>query len=154
MSARDEIAAHFTSDTLADQLLNAYRTEVLAEGAALVEDRACDADFTETPDHITGLREAVELLTRAAGEKSSRPAADATSALTERQTRLLDAIRTHGGEWTTRRAQHLFALTDPGVVQRGTARRDLATLHRAGHLRLVDDPDNRHYALNTRKGGA
>lgn len=30
MSARDEIAAHFTSDTLADSLLDAYRVEVLA----------------------------------------------------------------------------------------------------------------------------
>lgn len=88
-----------------------------------------------------------------AGEMSSREA-DATPGLTERQARLLDAIRTHGGEWTTRRVLGFFALTDPGVVQRGTARRDLATLHRAGHLVLVDDPDKRHYALNTRNGGA
>ncbi|HTE57052.1 MAG TPA: hypothetical protein VK698_39635 [Kofleriaceae bacterium] len=36
--------------------------------AALIEDRACDADFTHTPQHIAGLREAVELLTRRAGE--------------------------------------------------------------------------------------
>jgi hypothetical protein len=102
------------------------------------------------------LAAAVAVIERAglAEEKATAAAATATPELTERQTRLLDAIRTHGGEWTTRRAQHLFALTDPGVVQRGTARRDLATLHRAGHLRLVDDPDNRHYALNTRKGGA
>jgi hypothetical protein len=86
-----------------------------------------------------------------AEQASSRPSADA--GLTDRQARLLEAIRTHGGEWTTRRVLHLFALTDPGVVQRGTARRDLATLHRAGHLVLVDDPDNRHYALNTTGGG-
>ncbi|MFF8953849.1 hypothetical protein ACF09I_34385 [Streptomyces sp. NPDC014940] len=84
--------------------------------------------------------------------KSSRTPADATPGLSDRQTRLLDAIRTHGGEWTTRRVMHLFALTDPGVVQRGTARRDLAALQRAGHLVLVDDPDNRHYVLH-RKGG-
>ena len=31
MSAREDIAAHFTSDTLAEQLLNAYRAEVLTE---------------------------------------------------------------------------------------------------------------------------
>jgi len=85
--------------------------------------------------------------------KSSRTAADATPGLTDRQARLLDAIRTHGGAWTTRRVLHLYALTDPGVVQRGTARRDLAALHRARHLVLVDDPDNRHYTLNTRKDG-
>jgi Fe2+ or Zn2+ uptake regulation protein len=89
----------------------------------------------------------------AAREEATAPAATATPGLTERQHRLLDAIRTHRGEWTTRRVLHLFALTDPGIVQRGTARRDLATLHRAGHLVLVDDPDNRHYALHTQKGG-
>ncbi|MFB6619435.1 hypothetical protein ACFC5H_09070 [Streptomyces rochei] len=74
--------------------------------------------------------------------------------LTERQARLLDAIRTHGGAWNTHRVLSLYALTDPGVVQRGTARHDLTALQRAGHLVLVDDPDNRHYALNTRGGGA
>jgi hypothetical protein len=60
-----------------------------------------------------------------AEEKSSPTRADATPGLTTRQARLLDAIRTHGGAWTTRRVLHLFALTD--------------------------DPDNRHYALTTRK---
>jgi hypothetical protein len=86
----------------------------------------------------------------AAREQSSREA-PAAHGLTDRQVRLLDALRTHGGEWTTRRVLHLYALTDPGVVQRGTARRDLAALNRAGHLVLVDDPDNRHYILKTRK---
>ncbi|MGW2210156.1 MarR family transcriptional regulator [Streptomyces sp. NPDC001781] len=86
-------------------------------------------------------------------EQSSRPAADATPGLTGRQARLLDAIRTHEGPWTTARALSLYALTDPGVVQRGTARRDLEALHKAGHLALVDDPDNRHFVLH-RKGDA
>ncbi|WP_405554268.1 hypothetical protein [Streptomyces sp. NBC_01171] len=85
-------------------------------------------------------------------EQSSRPAADATPGLTERQTRLLDAIRTHEGQWTTSRALSLYALTDPGVVQRGTARRDLDALHRAGHLVLVDEPDNKHYVLHRKDG--
>ncbi|MFD4572055.1 hypothetical protein ACFWNK_02010 [Streptomyces sp. NPDC058417] len=67
---------------------------------------------------------------------------------TGRQARLLDAIRTHGGEWTTARVLSLYALTDPGVVQRGTARRDLAALQRAGHLVLVDQPGNRHFVLH------
>lgn len=35
MTARDDIAAHFTSDTLADQLLDAHRAEVLAEADLL-----------------------------------------------------------------------------------------------------------------------
>jgi hypothetical protein len=89
-----------------------------------------------------------------ADEKATATAAPATPGLNERQARLLDAIRTHGGEWTTRRVLHLYALSDPGVVQRGTARRDLETLNRAGHLVLIDDPDKRHYALRTLKGGA
>ncbi|MFG3048099.1 hypothetical protein ACGFZR_24605 [Streptomyces sp. NPDC048241] len=89
-----------------------------------------------------------------AEEQSSRPAADATPGLTERQARLLDAIRTHDGQWTTSRALSLYALTDPGVVQRGTARRDLAALHRAGHLVLVDtDPNRKHYLLHRKDGG-
>ncbi|MDT0472969.1 hypothetical protein RM863_12630 [Streptomyces sp. DSM 41014] len=86
--------------------------------------------------------------------KCSPDRADATPGLTDRQQRLLSAIRTHGGEWTTHRALALFALTDPGVVQRATARRDLAALWQAGHLALADDPDNRHYVLRTRKDGA
>jgi hypothetical protein len=89
-----------------------------------------------------------------AREKSSREtAADATPELTERQRRLLDSIRTRGGPWTTARVLDLYALIAPGVVQRGTARRDLAALNRAGHLVLVDEADNRHYILKTRKDG-
>lgn len=38
MSAREDIAAHFTSDVLADELLDAYRAEVLRqEGDAIVK---------------------------------------------------------------------------------------------------------------------
>lgn len=88
-----------------------------------------------------------------AEEKATASAAPATPGLNERQARLLDAIRTHGGAWTTRRVLHLYALTDPDMVQRGTARRDLEALNRAGHLVLIDDPDKRHYALHTRKDG-
>ncbi|MET8978507.1 hypothetical protein ABZX85_23105 [Streptomyces sp. NPDC004539] len=62
-----------------------------------------------------------------------------------RQLRLLNAVRTYGGQWTTARARALYTVTDPGASQRGTARRDLALLHRAGHLALVDTPNNKHY---------
>ncbi|GGV69033.1 hypothetical protein GCM10010294_25390 [Streptomyces griseoloalbus] len=76
MSARRQIIAALSEDshggiaTLSDvdhaeQLADAHRAEVLAEGAALVEDAACDADFTEDPRFIAGLRAAVALLTRA-----------------------------------------------------------------------------------------
>lgn len=40
MTARDDIAAHFTSDTLADSLLDAYRAEVLREAADKLDQRA------------------------------------------------------------------------------------------------------------------
>jgi hypothetical protein len=90
MSARDELRKYvnlmgdmWTSPKVTDErverLYAAVRAEVLAEAkaetaatylaaAALVDDRACDADFTHDPQHIAGLREAVELLTRRAGE--------------------------------------------------------------------------------------
>lgn len=37
MNARDDIAAHFTSDTLAKQLLDAHRAEVFAEAIAALQ---------------------------------------------------------------------------------------------------------------------
>jgi hypothetical protein len=83
--------------------------------------------------------------------KSSHPA-DATPGLNPRQARLLEAIRTWGGEWNTARVRHTYALIQPDTTQRGTARRDLDVLHRAGHLVLVDAPDNRHYVLRRKDG--
>ncbi|MET9142394.1 hypothetical protein [Streptomyces sp. NPDC004042] len=76
-----------------------------------------------------------------------------TPGLTARQARLLDAVRTWGGQWNTCRVLAVYSLTDPAVVQRGTARRDLTALHRAGHLALVDEPGNRHFVLTVQKGG-
>lgn len=55
MSARDDIAAHFTSDTLVDQLLGAHRAEVLAEYAnpasahTIYAERSCSCDETPHP---------------------------------------------------------------------------------------------------------
>ncbi|MGY5048240.1 hypothetical protein ACWDE0_21810 [Streptomyces sp. 900105755] len=169
MSARADIAAHFTSDTLADQLLDAHRAEVLAaDGQAYDGELAMlrglvrtlrtvvrDNDPLPEMRRLLWLHASDDATSREQAKSKSSPAgADTIAALPDRQQRLLDAIRTHGGEWTTRRVLGLFALTDPGVVQRGTARRDLAVLQRAGHLVLVDDPDNRHYVLHTRKDGA
>ena len=160
MSARDKLYAYAGTPSvlpksMLDEALDDYRAEVAAEtrrqdAARLLDERAAHVSRAIFCDGIT---HAANRLDQWAGEKATATAATATPGLTERQQRLLDAVRTHGGEWTTRRVLHLFALTDPGVVQRGTARRDLAALQRAGHLVLVDDPDNRHYALHTRKGG-
>lgn len=49
--------------------LAAFAAEVRAEDIALIEDRACDADFTEEPLFIEGLRSAADLL------KNASPAA-------------------------------------------------------------------------------
>lgn len=72
MTARDDIAAHFTSDALSDELLDAYRAEVLAE----VADRIVslpgfpfNGDYTPVLDLLT---------TMAHGEKASAPAPTAT----------------------------------------------------------------------------
>lgn len=47
-----------------EELADAFRAEVLAEVLALIEDRACDADFTEDPAFIVGLRSAGDVVRR------------------------------------------------------------------------------------------
>jgi len=83
-------------------------------------------------------------MTRTATRRSSREA---------RLAQLLDAIRTHGGRWTSGRVQDLRRLTG-GAPCRTTARRDLITLTDRGHL-VQRGPDNdRFYTLRTRKDRA
>lgn len=160
MSALDDVRRALTDaygtgpalhDLTTDDLITAARVEMrlttMEEAVALLRGQAARKKAVRHWS-APGLRQAALVL-----EKATAEAAPATPGLNERQARLLDAIRTHGGEWTTRRVIGLFALTDPGVVQRGTARRDLEALNQAGHLVLIDDPDKRHYALHTRKDG-
>ncbi|MFD8088725.1 hypothetical protein [Streptomyces malaysiensis] len=52
---------------------------------------------------------------------------------------LLAVVRREGGIWTTSRAQEVYRAF--GVVQRGTARRDLALLAERGHLVKVPGHD-------------
>ena len=42
--------------------VDAHRDEVRTEDARLLEDAACDADWTRTPDYCAGLRAGAELL--------------------------------------------------------------------------------------------
>lgn len=63
-----------------------------------------------------------------------------------RLAQLLDTIRTHGGPWTTRRVLAVRSRTG-AAPQRGTARRDLAELHRRGHLTAHGPTDGRYYLL-------
>jgi hypothetical protein len=87
VNAREEIAARLwlsvpSSDddeakARAEQMLNAHRDEVRTGDARLLEDAACDADWTRTPDYCAGLRAAAELLL-ANTEKATAAAATAT----------------------------------------------------------------------------
>lgn len=94
---------------------------------------------------------------REAEGKSSRPAADATPDKVDRYearlAQLLDTIRTHGGKWSTDTLQELRR-KQGGTKQRGTARRDLAELHRRGHLNQHGAGDGRFYTLKRRGGDA
>jgi hypothetical protein len=58
--------------------MDAHRAEVLREAAALLEDRACDADWAQPRDYIAGLREGAELLLANTGEEATAEAATAT----------------------------------------------------------------------------
>jgi hypothetical protein len=62
----------------ARRLLDAYRAESFAEGARLIEDAACDADWTRTPDYCAGLRAGAELLLANTGQEATAAAATAT----------------------------------------------------------------------------
>ncbi|MEX3101191.1 MULTISPECIES: hypothetical protein [unclassified Streptomyces] len=68
MTARDWLYERLTGAPVppdeATTGLDAYRAQVFAEAAVLVEHAACDADFTEDPLFIAGLRAAGGLLTK------------------------------------------------------------------------------------------
>ncbi|QCX81114.1 hypothetical protein C9F11_37655 [Streptomyces sp. YIM 121038] len=61
--------------------------------------------------------------------------------------RLLDEMRSHGGRWNTARVHALYRGPGWGAPQTGTARRDLAELHRRGHLTQHGPEDGRYYHL-------
>ncbi|MFJ2733716.1 hypothetical protein [Streptomyces sp. NPDC087317] len=93
--------------------------------------------------------------------KSSRDAADATPAgPTGRVGRLLDAIRTGRGRWTTTRAAQFYRdarLGPPGATWtriRTVARGDLRDLAAWGHLLRYEEPGRQYYTLKTRKDDA
>lgn len=62
----------------------------------------------------------------------------------ERLAALLDLIQARPGRWTAGRL-HKRRRASGGPVQRGTARRDLAELHRRGHLVERGPVDGRYY---------
>lgn len=160
MSARDDLIDEYGRadtaplGTLSElrQKLDAYRAEVLAE---------VNARFAamKMPEYLLGTLNAGtykdawltcrKTVQDMAGEKATASAATATP---DRVEELLDAIRTHRGKWTVNRVRDVRRLTG-GPTQRSTARRDLAELHRRGHLQQHGPQDGRFYTLTTRKGG-
>lgn len=76
----------------------AARAEVLREAARLVEDAACDADFTEEPLFIAGLRSAAERLNRAASSSTPNPSDDLCRCGHRRDAHYIDGV--HKGEFS------------------------------------------------------
>lgn len=81
MSARARIHAMFPLDEAAttelDARLNAHHTEALTEGARLIEDAACDADWNKPAGYCRGLRAGAELLLAKSVEKAGAGATEA-----------------------------------------------------------------------------
>lgn len=140
MSAREDIAAHFTSDVLADELLDAYRAEVLAEAADYF-----DQFPTNTARVLRGMADegaAAEQTLRESREPVRPP-------LKSRLATLLAHIEEQGGEWTTKRVQRFYRGNGPSAPHRTTARKDLHALAAMGWLLLDEtDPGRRCYRLN------
>jgi hypothetical protein len=62
------------------------------------------------------------------------------------------AIREWGGEWDTKRVQHLFAARySGGGIFRDAARNCLSQRVHAGLLQLHERPNARYYTVNSRK---
>ncbi|MFZ3556431.1 MULTISPECIES: hypothetical protein [unclassified Streptomyces] len=157
MSARDDIAAHFTSDTLVDQLLDAYRAEVLrdmaAEVKALGDARGWsiwaaqymhpDVEFVDT-----GALDTEEKAT----DTASATATPHVFIEDARLRALHNAMTAKRGEW--RSSDALRAVRDSGIrgVSRGDASRLLRALVDKGLAVAHGPADGRFYTLST-KGG-
>ncbi|NEC72942.1 hypothetical protein [Streptomyces rochei] len=112
-----------------------------------------------SPEHAEALYERARSIAKAPTwpdhdqlRKSSRTPADATpdAAREERLAQLLDTIRTHRGEWRAGDVVTLRRLTG-GPITKGFARRDLAELHRRGHLNQHGPADRRFYTLKRKR---
>ncbi|MFD4968881.1 hypothetical protein [Streptomyces sp. NPDC058424] len=115
--------------------------------------RPDDADLNQVRDRLHQHAAADVTAREEAKGKSSHPA-NATPRLTGRRARLLDAIRAHRGRWDTGRVLDLYRLTEPGHIQRVTARRDLGYLQWCGYLDQHGPANGRFYTLKARKDGA
>ncbi|MFD7774318.1 hypothetical protein [Streptomyces sp. NPDC059753] len=142
MSARDDIAAHFTSGALADELLDAYREEVLETAAHWLE-----AVGEMTAPYLIRTCDGPRR-----GEKATAAAATATPTpfLEDARLRTLhDAMRTQPGQWRTSHARR--ALRDAGFkgLGRNTASQFLRALVEKGLATAHGPEDGRFYTLST-----
>ncbi|NUS76735.1 MAG: hypothetical protein HOV70_11115 [Streptomyces sp.] len=171
MSARDVVRSDMDAvitDETAERHLDAYRAEVLAEAADKIAGvdfhpnasancsylaegfarrlRALSAEPVD-PSKAARMQDAAETLA-AARRTPARPPLSSRLAL------LLAHVQEHGGEWTTRRVQKLYAAEETPAPLRTTARKDLHALHAMGWLVLdTTDPGRRCYRLNHAHGG-
>jgi hypothetical protein len=92
----------------------------------------------------------VELLNADAEEKATdAQSATATPGLNDRQTRLLDAIRSQRGHWKTGRVLRFYQQNNFNSAIR-TARFDLEVLRDAGHITQHDTKGVRFYTYRTK----
>jgi hypothetical protein len=127
--------------------------------------RNCDTAFLDeqwawdtSPDDIAQELYAAVRAEVLAEEEATPAGATATPAEpTGRVAQLLEAIRTHRGEWTTKRVQDLYRLSPlappnaPDGRLRHVARGDLRDLSAWGHLVLHEESGRRFYTLKCRK---
>ncbi|MEV8045909.1 hypothetical protein AB0P02_18990 [Streptomyces griseoluteus] len=139
-----EAERHTTNEALSDaaEALRANRDRI-AEQRPADEDPIAYA-LTDQADGITRHLAPVQALRK-------QPAPMTAPAPPDRVSRLLDAIRTHRGEWTTHKVMELYRAFNIPAPKRSTARSDLRLLHAMGHLVLSDTEGRRFYTLKTRK---
>jgi hypothetical protein len=180
MSARRQIIAALSEDSMggiatlhdvahAEQLVDAYRVEVLAEKASAPAPTATPAGavFDPLPSYLhsighagseterglyAGYVQAIAEVVRLQAETGNggQPAAsEATPGLNDRQTRLLDAIRGERGHWKTGRVLRFYEQNEFNSAVR-TARFDLTVLRDAGHITQHDTKGVRFYTYRTK----
>lgn len=133
-------------------LPTARRAEAFTEGARLLEDAACDADWEKSPDFCAGLRAGAELLLAKTGEATAA-AATATPTDTNRRARLLTEI-SGGGRWKSGDVVAWYGREGLTGLGAHTARRDLAALRDSGAITQHDEKGVRFYTLTPTRGGA
>ncbi|QCR49858.1 hypothetical protein [Streptomyces sp. SGAir0924] len=154
MSTRAAIAANFASEALADELLDAYRADVLTELEKKLDSRM------KLTEHKTVSKDAIrrflqleasaarKAAARAAANVEDTPAADAPppalAADTNRHAHLLHAINA-GGHWKSGTVTRWYEANGyPGLDVR-QARHDLAVLRDSGALVQHDEAGVRYF---------